>query len=217
MKEKKINNDFDVLTVAKMKGSFTLKAVVFLALACIISAFIFSFMVLSTAYSKIAVIDTGGRYLQTTIEDAKDLQKALILQSCSNLSYYINSFDMNGYLDNYNRARSYCTVDELNKITEFYKGERLYFDALERGVIFKTEINTIHEVSVNDSGRVFVKFNSVMTKIDGTNRILYLIESEGVLEKIKPQFPDNTTGYFFSQYIQQMKPFADAKQTVQDE
>ena len=198
------DNDFNKLFKAKKEGNFAIKAVIFLAGVSITAAFILSYLVSNAAYSKIAVIDTGGRYLQTSIEEKENLEKALILQTCSNLSYYINSFNMNGYLENYDRARSYCNTGELNKIVDVYQADKLYYDAIERGVVFTCELNKIHEIKALESGDVEASFNSIMTRKDGAFTEKYLIESYGVPSKTTPQFPDNTTGWTFVNYTQSM-------------
>lgn len=203
--KEKFENDFDKLFVAKRQGNFAVIAVITLAVFCVVGSLGFSFFVLKTAYSQIAVIDTGGRYLQTTIEDQEVLERELIKQSCANITYYINSFDRNGYLFNYDKAKHYCVTSELNKITEVYEADKLYYDAIERGVIFSCELTEIHEVATLKTGDIRVSFNSLMTRKDGAFSEKYIIESEGILSRVTPQFPDNTTGWSFTRYLQKRR------------
>lgn len=201
-----IETDFDRLTVAKQQGAFAIKAVISLAVICMICSLGFAFFAYNAAYSKIAVIDTGGRYLQMTIEDEQNLQKALMQQTCSNLTYYLNSFDRNSMQAHYDKARAYCAQSELDVIAKLYRAEKIYYETSERGVILETRLNRINKIEALPDGNVKADFTSVLTKIDGNIKSKFIIESQGTMKRTTPKYPDNTTGWFFTQYTQTIKP-----------
>lgn len=201
------DNEFNELFLQKKAGFQIVKIAIFLSVACVVCSFVFGVFIFTKASSTIAVVDSNGEYLQMKIADKQKMQTVLLQQTCANLVFYLNSFDRGGYLDNYNLALNYCQTDEANKVAELYKAEKFYYDATQRGVIFVTRLNEIHNIEAFNDGSVKASFNAIMEKKDGDFNNFFIIECEGKLIKTTPEFPNNITGWIFQSYTQTIKPY----------
>ncbi|KAA3165004.1 hypothetical protein F2A07_15700, partial [Akkermansia sp. BIOML-A61] len=77
-----------------------------------------------------------------------------------------------------------------------------YGDALELGVVYRTEFEKMLSVSV--SGEEYhVTFSSILSIINGNDVRKIRILSEGTVIRTTPRFPENTSGFFFRTYNQQ--------------
>ena len=88
-----ILKNFDDLAIAKKNGRSLLAIIVFFSFAVIIAILVWTFSIVSAAADKIKVVDTGGQYLKTSLENKEKLFRSLIQSHCANVVYYANSFD----------------------------------------------------------------------------------------------------------------------------
>lgn len=208
MDKQKILEDFDIIQKSKKQSNTILKLVLFFSFSISIVAIVLSLLTITKAMNKIIVVDSGGLYLKTIVENREQLQTTLILNTCSMLITNINSFDRNSIIDNQANAYYYCSKNELKPIFEKYKQEKIYQNVLDRGVIYKCEMEQVPFISKSEEP-IEVKFSSILTEYDGTFITKYRIISTGKIISVKPEYPKNITGYFFSEYRQEIQNYID--------
>lgn len=206
-KEEKYDNEFDELFKQKKISSQLVRTALYTSCIIVVASLFFCAFMYRNAYSSIAVIDMNGEFLQVKIADKMAMQTATLKQTCANCAYYLNSFDNNGYEANYNAGLNYCQIEYANKITDVYKAEGFYKEALQRGVIFTTRLNRIIEIKAMNDGTATAKFNAVMEKKEGNFSSYFLIECEGTLKQVTPEYPNNVTGWRFTAYTQMIRPY----------
>ncbi len=83
-----------------------------------------------------------------------------------------------------------------------YQADRAYGDALELGVVYKTEFEKIIDIRA-DGEEYHVRFSSILSIINGDDIRKVRIVSEGTAIHATPRFPENVSGFFFRTYDQQ--------------
>ena len=86
--------------------------------------------------------------------------------------------------------------------TAYFLNSRAYGDALELGVVYKTEFEKIIDIRA-DGEEYHVRFSSILSIINGDDIRKVRIVSEGTAIHATPRFPENTSGFFFRTYDQQ--------------
>jgi hypothetical protein len=203
MSENKIIEQFDRLTKAKKQNVLLSKSVLFFSLAVVICVLLWALKVQSNALNKVVVIERSGEYLKTNAESSEKLFTALVKTTCSHLVHYANSFDRLSINENQAKANFYCNKDDLAPVFLMYRQENAYHEAVERGVIYKCELEDVH--FIGDTHPYEVQFTSILSIFDMGRVVKFRIVSEGNLTKTNPQFPENVTGFFFSRYMQSIK------------
>lgn len=206
MNEEKILRSFEELSKAKKDNKNRNRLVVVLAGVAILGAFVFSFSVVQSAMNKIIVVDRAGEYLKISAEDSEQLFTTLVKATCSHLTHYANSFDRLTIKQNQAKAMILCHKNELQPVFNLYNQEKSYHEALERGVIYYCELEQV--TVIGNTKPYHVEFTSILTITDGNRQTRFRIFSEGNLIPTTPQYPENTTGFFFTSYKQTLKPIA---------
>lgn len=203
MNKDEILKDFNSYSTAKKQNVVFTKLVLVFAF-CVVSLVLFwGYSVANKALEKVIVVERSGEYLKISAESNEKLFTTLIKNTCAQLTYYTNSFDRLTINENQAKAMFYCNKEDLQRIFNLYKDQRLYHDAMEQGVIYKCELTDFHFMGNEEPYQV--RFNSILTIINGSIITQFLIESEGSIVKINPQFPENVTGFFFNSYQQTIK------------
>ncbi|MBU9020496.1 hypothetical protein KTG24_22215, partial [Bacteroides fragilis] len=91
---------------------------------------------------------------------------------------------------------------DANTVFAKYQADRAYGDALELGVVYKTEFEKIIDIRA-DGEEYHVRFSSILSIINGDDIRKVRIVSEGTAIHATPRFPENTSGFFFRTYNQQ--------------
>ena len=94
--------------------------------------------------------------------------------------------------------------NDLNAVFSKYYNDKAYFDAAQNGAVYKCEIDSVQHISGgNEPYRV--EFTSILTVYGVSGQQLrFLIRTRGELVRTTPQFPENVTGFFFNQFLQQI-------------
>jgi len=199
----KIVEEFYSFTQAKKNNSILLKLVLLFSLIVVIVSFVWTYKVSNNALNKVVVVERSGEYLKTSAESSEKLFKTLIKTTCSQLVYYANSFDRLTIKENQAKANFYCNKESLQPIFKLYKEEKSYHEALERGVIYKCELEEVTLIGSEEPYNVV--FSSILTIIDKESKVKFRIMSSGTIIKTSPQYPENITGFFFTKYEQSIK------------
>lgn len=202
MKKEKVLKDFDTLVQAKKVSSTNMKICLFFSLLVVISVLAWGAYISLTALNKVVVVDRSGEYLQTSAERKTELFAALIKNTCAQATKYANTFDKVNIKRNQAYASFYINQSDLTAITNKYYNDKAYFDAINNGVIYKCQIDSL--LSFQGQNEPYkVRFLSTLTvyTASGTQR-KFRIVSEGTIVKTTPQFPENVTGFFFNQLMQ---------------
>lgn len=197
-----ILENFDDLAIEKKNGRTIMSLIVFFSLLVIAFVLIWTYAIVSNAGDKIKVVDNNGQYLKTTLEKKEKLFKSLIQNHCANTVYYANSFDRMTVKENQAKTLFLLNSADAYRIFAKYKDNHAYNASLDRGVIYKTELEKIDEISGTQEP-FHVRFTSVLTIADNdrpTTKVRIL--SEGDIVSYTPQYPENVSGFYFKNYNQ---------------
>ena len=141
---------------------------------------------------------------KTHAEDSEALFLALVKKTCAEATGYANSFDRLNLKKNQAHAAFYVNKNDLNAVFSKYYNDKAYFDAVQNGAVYKCEIDSIQTIA-GDNEPYKVAFTSTLT-IYGVSgqKLRFLIRTKGEIVRTTPQFPENVTGFFFNQFIQQI-------------
>ena len=199
---KNILKDFSRLAEARKNHTFRTRLVFIFCAATIATVLFFSYRVVNSAMDKILVVNEGGELLRFKAMQQDLLYESLLKNHCYHTAYYLNSFDRLSLQENRARALFLVNKPDANTIFAKYQADRGYGDALELGVVYRTEFEKMLSVSV--SGEEYhVTFSSVLSIINGNDVRKIRILSEGTVIRTTPRFPENTSGFFFRTYNQQ--------------
>lgn len=209
MGENDLIKDFDAFSKAKKQNASLSKMIIIACLIIVISVLIWGFAVTNNAMNKIIVVERSGEYLKISAENSEQLFVTLVQSTCAHLTHYANSFDRLSINENQAKATLLCDKGNLSSVFELYKQEGAYHEVLERGVVYRCEIEKV--TNIGNTEPYAVSFSSILTYVDGSRIVKFRIYSEGTLIKVKPQFPENTTGFFFNTYRQSIKNIDDGQ------
>ena len=204
MNKDDILKEFDTLAEAKRKGAVNLKLCLGFALLVVVLVLAWGLTVNFSALNKVVVVERSGEYLKTHDEDAEDLFIALVKNTCSEATRYANSFDRLDMKRNQAHAAFYINKNDLNAIFSKYYNDKAYSDAVQNGAVYKCELDSVQRIA-GDNEPYQVEFSSTLTihSVSG-QKLKFLIRTRGELVRTTPQFPENVTGFFFSQFLQQI-------------
>jgi hypothetical protein len=204
MKKDDILKDFDTLAEAKRKAAVNLKLCLGFALIVVVLVLIWGFSVNLTALNKVVVVERSGEYLKTHAEKGEDLFLALVKTTCSEATTFANSFDRLNLKRNQARAAFYINKNDLNAVFSKYYNDKAYFDCTQNGAVYSCELDSVQMIA-GDNEPYKVSFSSTLT-VHGVSgqKVKFLIRTNGELIRTTPQFPENKTGFFFNQFIQQI-------------
>ena len=197
---KDILRDFNKYADARKNFTLRTKLVFVFCSATIAMVLFFSYQVVNNAMNKILVVNEGGEFVRFRAVRQDLLYESLLKSHCAFTAYYLNSFDRLSLQEN--RARALFLVDkgEANAVFAKYQADRAYGDALELGVIYKTEFESLTDMSV--SGEEYhVRFTSILSIVNGSEIKRVRIISEGTAIRTTP--PLSGERIFFRTYNQQ--------------
>ena len=172
----------DFSGLAEARKSYTLRTrLVFIFCGITIAMVLFfAHSVVNNAMNKILVVNEGGEFVHF-----KSMQQDLLYESLlkGHCLFLVNKPD-------------------ANTVFAKYQADRAYGDALELGVVYKTEFEKIIDIRA-DGEEYHVRFSSILSIINGDETRKVRILSEGTAIHATPRFPENTSGFFFRTYDQQ--------------
>lgn len=202
MDKENIIKGMDDLAIAKKNHSLVMKLIIGFSAVVVMGVLVWAFSVVNAAMGKILVVDKGGEYMKTKVEDNKSLFVALLTHHCAMTSYYTNSFDRNSIKENQAKAAFLASNDNLKRIFAMYVQQKAYGDALDRGVTYKCEFKELLSVK-GEQEPYLVTFSSILTIYDVYNTKKILITSSGEVIRQKVKYPENVTGFYFKNYTQE--------------
>lgn len=205
----KVIHDFDSLDKSKKKNAMLTRLVIYFSFGVVIAVLIWGYSVTQTALNTIVVVERSGEYLKITAESNENLFVTLAKTSCSHATHYLNSFDRLNLKENQAKALFYVNRNDAQRVFDIYKDQRAYLDALEGGIIFRTEIEEFK--LLQSSLPCEVEFTSILSITRGKVTDKFIIHSKGVLNKSYSQFPENVTGMFFESYEQVIRDYNETR------
>ena len=125
-------------------------------------------------------------------------------KTCAEATGYANSFDRLNLKKNQAHAAFYVNKNDLNAVFSKYYNDKAYFDAVQNGAVYKCEIDSIQTIAGdNEPYKVAFYFHPDDLRRFGAEAKV-LIRTKGEIVRTTPQFPENVTGFFFNQFIQQI-------------
>lgn len=194
----------DFSGLAEARKSYTLRTrLVFIFCGITIAMVLFfAHSVVNNAMNKILVLNEGGEFVHFKSMQQDLLYESLLKGHCRRTAYFLNSFDRLSLQENRARALFLVNKPDANTVFAKYQADRAYGDALELGVVYKTEFEKIIDIRA-DGEEYHVRFSSILSIINGDETRKVRILSEGTAIHATPRFPENTSGFFFRTYDQQ--------------
>ena len=188
---KDILRDFNKYADARKNFTLRTKLVFVFCSATIAMVLFFSYQVVNNAMNKILVVNEGGEFVRFRAVRQDLLYESLLKSHCAFTAYYLNSFDRLSLQEN--RARALFLVDKA--VFAKYQADRAYGDALELGVIYKTEFESLTDMSV--SGEEYhVRFTSILSIVNGSEIKRVRIISEGTAIRTTPPLSGERIRFF---------------------
>ena len=201
---------FTVYTDGKKKQALYLK-LFFLSLTFIVLAVLYyAYSIVDTAMDKVIVVNTGGEMLPVESSEQETLYRELLKTHCYSVSYYVNSFDVNNIRSNQARAAFLVNQTDLNSIFGKYQYDKSYSDAINKGVVYRCYFDKLEQLEVIGNGSEYqVVFSSTLSITDNQSVLRFKVLSTGKAIRVKPRYPENPTGFYFTSYTQEYYPISE--------
>ena len=197
-----ILKDFSGLAEARKSYTLRTRLVFIFCGVTIAMVLFFAHSVVNNAMNKILVVNEGGEFVHFKSMQQDLLYESLLKGHCRRTAYFLNSFDRLSLQENRARALFLVNKPDANTVFAKYQADRAYGDALELGVVYKTEFEKIIDIRA-DGEEYHVRFSSILSIINGDDIRKVRSVSEGTAIHATPRFPENTSGFFFRTYDQQ--------------
>lgn len=197
---------FNQYVDAKKKEVLFLKMFFVSVTIVVVCILYYAYSIVDRASDKILVVNTGGQFLPVETTELDELYKTLLAAHCYSVAYYVNTFDVNNIKNNQARASFLVAQADLNAVYAKYQHDNAYLDAINRGVIYRCEFERINSIRQLGNGSEYeVTFTSSLNIIDGLGSKRFNVISKGTAIRVTPRFPENPTGFYFKNYIQEYK------------
>lgn len=189
---------------AKRQQALYLKLFFLSATIIIIAVLYYSYSIVKHANDNVMVVSSGGEILPVESSEMDELYKTLLVTHCYSVSYYVNSFDINNIKNNQARAAFLVNQADLNAVFGKYQYDKAYSDAVNKGVVYRCNFDRVEDLRQIGNGSEYqVVFSSTLSVISNTGTKLIRIVSNGTLIRVTPRYPENPTGYYFKNYVQE--------------
>lgn len=202
MNKETILKNFDDLATAKKNGYNYLLLITFFSFAVIVAILIWTASIQINMIGNVKVVNPNGAYLNTTTEREEKLFESLVQNHCANAVYYANSFNRLTIKENQAKAVFLMNQNDAARIFSKYKDSKAYGDALDRNVTYTAVFDKIESISKENEPFHVVFYSTLTINDDDRPPVKFKIRSEGDLIKYTPQFPENTSGFYFKNYVQ---------------
>lgn len=202
MNKETILKNFDDLAIAKKNGYNYLLLVTFFSFAVIVAILIWTASIQVNTIGNVKVVNQNGAYLNTTTEREEKLFESLVQNHCANAVYYANSFNRLTIRENQAKTVFLMNQNDALRIFSRYKDNKAYGDALDRNVTYTAVFDKMESVSKENEPYHVVFYSTLTINDDDRPPLKFKIRSEGDLIKYTPQFPENTSGFYFKNYVQ---------------
>lgn len=204
IKKDDIINGFDNYAKAKKQNVLALKLSLIFAGVVVVCVLFWGFTVFKTALNQVLVIERSGEYVKFSADNNERLFQTLIKSTCEKVTHYANSFDRISLRENQAKAAFYANKEMLQRIFIKYQSDASYHDALENGTQYVCDLEEVQEIK-GDNTPFEVSFTSMLSVYYNNNVNRYRIYSSGKLIKTTIQYPDNVTGFTFSELTQRVE------------
>lgn len=196
---------FNALVEAKRKQALYLKLFFASVTVIVVAVLFFAFSIVKHAAEQILVVNSGGQIVPTETMELEQLYKTLLAAHCYSVSYYANSFNVNNIKNNQARAAFLVNQVDLNAVFEKYQYDKAYSDAINKGVVYQCDFNRLESLRQKGNGSEYeVVFSSTLNIYDNTDKPIEVrILSKGTAIRVTPRFPENPTGFYFKNYVQE--------------
>lgn len=134
-----ILKDFSGLAEARKSYTLRTRLVFIFCGVTIAMVLFFAHSVVNNAMNKILVVNEGGEFVHFKSMQQDLLYESLLKGHCRRTAYFLNSFDRLSLQENRARALFLVNKPDANTVFAKYQADRAYGDALELGVVYKTE------------------------------------------------------------------------------
>lgn len=202
MNKENIVKAFDVYATGKRQSSIAVRLMFALAAVVVVGSLVLVYSVSVSTANKIRVLDRMGNTLPTVVVSEDKLKNVLLQAHCANSVMFLNSFDRVSIKENQARAVFLMSRDDAYRIFATYQTRGAYADALNRGVVYRATFLQLDAVE-GDQEPYRVRFTSKLEIKDNDRpTVTFTIKSEGDLVKHTPQYPENQSGLYFTNYQQ---------------
>lgn len=159
--------------------------------------------------NQVAMFSENGQKVEGTMVDGVTLFKATSKKHIAESFHYLNSFNRINFESNKGKALFYIDARACSRVWKKYEKEGVFADIITKGTVYKAEVipNSI-KVSGNNEPFNFV-CQGIITVIDNGFVTKYLTTAKGKLIYYTPKFPEKPTGFFITDYNQNMRIYED--------
>lgn len=207
MDKERILNEFDTLSKAKKQQAMMLKLCLGFALTVVIFVLIWGFSISISALDKVVVLSNNGEYLKTEVVSEEALISTRVQTTCEYLTRYANSFDRQTIKANQAKALFYASSQDLNPIFNKYYNDRAYTDATNTGAVYNCNLERVESISGSNEPYE-VRFTSILSISSSGKLYRFRLHSEGKIISTTPHYPENITGFMFSELKQRAEPIS---------
>jgi len=201
MDTKEFEKQYNGFQNAKKQGVSLTKWFMVCCAVIVVAVLIWAFFVHVSTVNKIIVTDESGKQLNSEVVQREKMLETLVLNQCEAAVYYVNSFDRLNIKANQARSLFYINSSDAKRIFETYQKNGGYNDALQLGYTYEAEFERIIRMD-DETFPYSVEFSAILT-IDELDEIKrFRIVARGNIDTRTPNYPENKTGFFFTDYSQ---------------
>lgn len=198
---------FGAFIEGKRKEALYLKLFFASVTIVVIAVLYYAHSIATSALDKVLVVNTGGELLPIEAKEQEVLYESLLTSHCYSVSYYANSFNVNNIKDNQARAAFLVNQSDLNAIIGKYQYDKAYSDAVNKGVVYRCDFDKMEQIiNVGNGSEYNVIFTSTLSVIDNVTPTKFTIISKATAIRVTPRYPENPTGFYFKNYVQEYYP-----------
>jgi len=170
----------------------------------VISAIVFAYSVNKNATSNVTVVSSNASPLESKTVRKTELVNSLLQSHCERTVYFINSFSRFTLKSNQTSAYFMVSKSTADKVFSSFKNSGMYNDVLQQGWEYECKFDKVLKLNTKELPYKVI-FQSYITGRFSDTKKKYLVRSEGIIETITPQYPENPFGYYFTKYEQTFK------------
>ena len=167
----------------------------------VLAVLTWGFFVHTSTVGKIIVTDDAGRQLNSTVVQREELLETLVFNQCEAAVFYVNSFDRGNVKANQARSLFYINSRDAKRIFETYQKNGGYNDALQLGYTYEATFEKMIRMDT-ETLPYGVEFSAILTISELDRKKRFRVLAKGNIDTRTPKFPENKTGFFFTDYTQ---------------
>ncbi|NKI28206.1 hypothetical protein HCG49_16760 [Arenibacter sp. 6A1] len=171
----------------------------------VMGAFIAVLVFLFFWSKNVVVIKENGQVVSAVVQSREATFSAMAKHHLDQAFHFANSFDRFTYKKNQAKTLFLMDSKSANRLWSVYEREGVFADVLSKGTLYEARILPESIQVVGDQEPYRVQFQGIIKVDDGGFITTYLAMGKGKLIYYTPSYPENSTGFFVTDYVQKVK------------